>query len=248
MSSNVGSHGAEGALDTYDTRHTPESNHAHHQHGELVLYHYFRSSAAYRTRIALNLKGLDYQYVSVHLTKEGGQQFKPEFKHKNPQQLVPLLDDHGLMVSQSMAIIEYLDEKFPQPPLLPNTLEGRARVRQLSLAVCCDIHPLQNLRVLKYLTDTLKLNEEQKLKWVQNWLTIGLQALETDLSTAPTCGTFCYGDTPTMADCVLVPQMFSAKRFEIDTAPFPTLQRIWFACDALAAFANAHPTKQIDAE
>lgn len=215
---------------------------------DLVLYNFFRSSAAYRTRIALNLKALDYRYIPVNLMKEGGQQFKAEYRKMNPQQLVPLLDDHGFQVSQSMAIIEYLDEKYPSPALLPSTLEGRARVRQLSLAICCDIHPLKNLRVLKYLVDTLKLSEVQKLQWVQNWLTIGLKALDTDLAQHPTRGMYCFGNNVTMADCMLVPQMFSAIRFEIDTNQFPTLKKISDNCEKLTAFAQAHPTQQIDFE
>jgi len=214
----------------------------------LVLYNFFRSTAAYRTRIALNIKGLDYRYVPIHLMKDGGQQFKAEYKKMNPQQLVPLLDDQGFQVSQSMAIIEYLDEKYPSPSLMPSTPEGRARVRQLSLIICCDIHPLQNLRVLKYLVGTLKLSEEQKLRWVQNWLTIGLQALETDLAQQPTRGVYCFGDNVTMADCMLVPQMFSAIRFELDTHQFPTLKKITDNCEKLSAFAKAHPAQQIDFE
>jgi maleylpyruvate isomerase len=215
---------------------------------DLILYNFFRSSAAYRTRIALNIKELDYRYIPVHLTKEGGQQFKADYRKMNPQQLVPLLDDQGFQVSQSMAIIEYLDEKYPSPALMPSTLEGRARVRQLSLAICCDIHPLQNLRVLKYLVNTLKLNEEQKLHWVQNWLIIGLKALDTDLAQNPTRGMYCFGDNVTMADCMLVPQMFSAIRFEIDTNQFPTLKKISDNCEKLIAFAMAHPNQQIDFE
>jgi maleylpyruvate isomerase len=225
-----------------DSEPVPEST------KDLILYNYFRSSAAYRTRIALNIKGLDYRYVPVHLTKEGGQQFKVEYKKMNPLKLVPLLDDHGFQVSQSMAIIEYLDEKYPEPALMPLTPEGRARVRQLSLTICCDIHPLQNLRVLKYLVDTLKLSEEQKMQWLKNWLTIGLQALETDLSKNPTSEMYCFGDTVSMADCMLIPQMFSAVRFEIDTNQFPTLKIITENCEKLPAFAKAHPTQQIDFE
>jgi maleylpyruvate isomerase len=215
---------------------------------DLTLYNFYRSSAAYRTRIALNIKGLDYRYVPIHLMKEGGQQFNAEYKKMNPQQLVPLLDDQGFQVSQSMAIIEYLDEKYPTPSLMPSTAEGRARVRQLSLSICCDIHPLQNLRVLKYLVETLKLSEEQKLLFVQNWISIGLKALEADLAKHPTRGLYCFGDTVTMADCMLVPQMFSAIRFEVDTQQFPTLQSIRDQCEKLPAFAKAHPTQQIDFE
>lgn len=214
----------------------------------LTLHNYFRSSAAYRVRIAMNLKGLDYDYVPVHLTRDGGMQFKEPYKSLNPQQLVPLLDDDGFQISQSLAIIEYLDEKFPNTRLLPKSPEGRARVRQIALAISCDIHPLQNLRVLKYLTGTLGASEESKTQWIHHWLSEGLAALEADLSRAPTRGRFCFGDTPSMADCTLVPQMFSAARFNVDTVPYPTLRAIHEACEAIPAVAAAHPSRQIDAE
>lgn len=215
---------------------------------QLVLHNYFRSSAAYRVRIAMNLKGLDYSYVPVHLTRDGGMQFKEAYKSMNPQQLVPLLDDDGFQLSQSLAIIEYLDEKFPTKALIPSSLEGRARVRQIALAISCDIHPLQNLRVLKYLTGELGLSEESKLGWIRHWLSIGLEALETDLSRSPTRGKFCFGDSPTMADCALVPQMFSAIRFGVETATYPTLNAIYEACELVPAIAAASPSRQIDAE
>ena len=214
----------------------------------LTLHNYFRSSAAYRVRIAMNLKGLDYDYVPVHLTRDGGMQFKEPYKSLNPQQLVPLLDDDGFQISQSLAIIEYLDEKFPNTRLLPKSPEGRARVRQIALAISCDIHPLQNLRVLKYLTGKLGVSEESKTQWIHHWLSEGLAALEADLSRAPTRGRFCFGDTPSMADCTLVPQMFSAARFNVDTVPYPTLRAIYEACEAIPAVAAAHPSRQMDAE
>jgi maleylpyruvate isomerase len=215
---------------------------------KLVLHNYFRSSAAYRVRIAMNLKDLDYEYLSVHLTREGGMQFKDSYTALNPQQLVPLLDDDGFQLSQSLAIIEYLDEKYPAIRLLPDSLQGRARVRQLTLAIACDIHPLQNLRVLKYLTGKLALTEENKAEWIKNWLELGLTALEADLARAPTRGKFCFGDTPTMADCALVPQLFSAARFNVDMQPYPTLRSIYEACEALPAIAAAHPARQPDSE
>lgn len=225
--------------------HTPDRVESAHA---LVLHNYFRSSAAYRVRIALNLKGLDYQYVPVHLTRDGGMQFKEPYQSLNPQQLVPLLDDEGFHLSQSLAIIEYLDEKYPAVRLIPDSLQGRARVRQIALAVSCDIHPLQNLRVLKYLTGTLGLSEEQKLGWIRHWLSAGLDALEADLSQSRSRGVFCYGDSPTMADCALVPQLFSALRFDIDLSPYPTLRAIYAACEAQAPVIAAHPTRQIDSE
>jgi maleylpyruvate isomerase len=214
----------------------------------LVLHNYFRSSAAYRVRIALNLKGLSFEYVPVHLTRDGGAQFSPSYRALNPQQLVPVLDDQGFQLSQSLAIIEYLDEKYPQTRLVPDSLEGRARVRQVALAIACDIHPLQNLRVLKYLTGSLGHSEEVKTDWIKHWLQIGLQALETDLARAPSRGQFCFGDQPTLADCVLVPQMFSATRFGVDNAAFPTLRAIYERCEAMPEFAAAHPAKQLDSE
>jgi maleylpyruvate isomerase len=175
-------------------------------------------------------------------------QFKDSYTALNPQQLVPLLDDDGFQLSQSLAIIEYLDEKFPAIRLLPDSLQGRARVRQLTLAIACDIHPLQNLRVLKYLTGKLDLTEDDKAEWIKHWLELGLTALEADLARAPTRGKFCFGDTPTVADCALVPQLFSAARFNVDTQPYPTLRSIYEACEALPEFAAAHPARQPDSE
>ena len=225
---------------------------AHHDHDSaahhLSLYNYFRSSAAYRVRIALNLKGLSYHYVPVHLTRDGGKQFQEPYRSMNPQQLVPLLDDAGFQVGQSLAIIEYLDEQYPSVRLLPESVPARARVRQIALALACDIHPLQNLRVLTYLKEELGLPEEKRQAWVQHWIRLGLEALETDLSRSAFTGKFCVGDSPTLADCVLVPQMFSAARFGVDVSPFETLRSIQAACDALPAFAAAHPAKQIDSE
>jgi maleylpyruvate isomerase len=196
----------------------------------------------------MNLKGLDYDYLSIHLTREGGMQFTDSYTALNPQQLVPLFDDDGFQLSQSLAIIEYLDEKFPAVRLIPDSLHGRARVRQLTLAIACDIHPLQNLRVLKYLTGKLGLTEENKAEWIKHWLELGLTALEADLARAPTRGKFCFGDRPTMADCALVPQLFSAARFNVDMQPYPTLRSIYEACEALPAIAAAHPARQPDSE
>ena len=214
----------------------------------LVLHNYFRSSSAYRVRIALGLKGLPFDYVSVHLNRDGGEQFQPAFSRRNPQQLVPVLSDGEFDVGQSLAIIEYLDEAYPDTPLLPSTAQARARVRQLSLAMACDIHPLNNLRVLKYLTGPLGLDEAAKGEWISHWHGIGLTALEADLARDAQRGRYCVGDTPTMADCCLVPQLFAARRFGMDLAPFPTLLAVEAACLELPAFQNAHPGSQPDSE
>ena len=214
----------------------------------LVLHNYFRSSAAYRVRIAMNLKGLSYDYIPVHLTRDGGMQFKEPYKSLNPQQLVPLLDDQGFQLSQSLAIIEYLDERFPAIQLLPDSMEGRAKVRQIAYSIACDIHPLQNLRVLKYLTVKLGISEEDKTSWIQHWLGLGLSALETEIASSPTRGKFCFGDSPTMADCALVPQLFSAARFGVDTTAYPSLLAIYENCEGTPEIAAAHPSRQIDSE
>jgi maleylpyruvate isomerase len=216
--------------------------------GELVLHNYFRSSSAYRVRIALNLKGLPFDYRSVHLNRGGGEQFGAAFTAHNTQQLVPVLSSAEGDVAESLAIIEYLDETHPEVPLLGTTPFERARVRQLSLAMACNIHPLNNLRVLKYLTGPLGLDEGAKAAWIDHWHGLGLAALEADLARDPRRGTFCVGDTPTMADCCLVPQLFAARRFGMDLAPYPTLCAIEAACQALPAFQLAHPARQPDAE
>lgn len=215
----------------------------------LVLHNYFRSSAAYRVRIALGLKGLAFDYLSVHLNRDGGEQFKAPFSGLNPQQLVPVLSFDGVDISQSLAIMEYLDEEFPDTPaLLPERARDRAWVRQLSLAIACDVHPLNNLRVLKYLTGPMGVDEAAKAAWIDHWHAAGLTALESELAGDPRRGRFCFGDTPTMADCCLVPQLFNARRFGMDLAPFPTLVAIDAACQALPAFQAAHPAKQPDSE
>ncbi|WP_156885593.1 maleylacetoacetate isomerase [Massilia niastensis] len=214
----------------------------------MVLHNYFRSSSAYRVRIALGLKGLPYTYVPVHLGRDGGEQFRPAFSARNPHHLVPVLSDGDLDVSQSLAIIEYLDDAYPEQPLLPGTPRERARVRQLALSMACDIHPLNNLRVLKYLTGPLGASEEAKAAWIAHWHGLGLAALEADLARDATRGRFCVGDSPTMADCCLVPQLFAARRFGMDVSAFPALLAIEAACQELPAFQQAHPARQPDSE
>ena len=210
------------------------------------LYTYFRSSAAYRVRIALGLKGLAYESVPIHLLRNGGEQLQASYRAVNPAGLVPALDD-GAILTQSLAIMEYLEETHPQVALLPSDPLGRARVRALAQTVACDIHPVGNLRVLKYLTGTLKVADEAKLAWSQHWIKEGFAALEALLSGSSDTGAFCHGDTPTIADCCLVPQVFNARRFEVDLAPYPTIVAIDAACAAIPAFIDAHPERQGDA-
>jgi len=212
------------------------------------LYGYFRSSASYRVRIALNLKGLAYESVPVHLTRGGGEQLKPEFRELNPQALVPVLQDGGRLLAQSLAIIEYLDEVHPQVPLLPKDPPGRARVRALAQAIACDLHPLNNLRVLNYLTGPMGLADGAKQAWYGHWIAEGLGALEAALAGNAETGSYCHGNTPGLADCCLVPQLANARRFKCDVSPYPTLLRIEKSCQALEAFQRAAPEKQPDAE
>ncbi|GJI94618.1 maleylacetoacetate isomerase [Duganella caerulea] len=214
----------------------------------MKLYTYFRSSAAYRVRIALNLKGLAYDAVPVHLLRDGGEQLTDSYRALNPSALLPTLDDDGSVLGQSLAIIEYLEETRPQAPLLPSGAADRARVRALALTVAADTHPLGNLRVLKYLKGQLKVSEEVKLEWQQHWLQLGLATLERMLADDPRTGRYCHADTPTLADCCLVPQVFSAQRFGVDMTPYPTVMRIHAACNELPAFQQAHPSQQPDAE
>ena len=211
----------------------------------LRLYTYFRSSAAYRVRIALNLKGLAYDYVPVHLAK--GEQKQPEFAALTAEGLVPLLElDDGQRLTQSMAIIEYLDETHPQPALLPADAAGRARVRALSQIVACEIHPLNNLRVLKYLVNDLKASDDAKNDWYKHWVRLGLQSYEARLAERP--GTYSHGDAPTLADCCLVPQIFNAQRFDCDLSGLPRTMAVFDACMQLNAFQKAQPSACPDAE
>ena len=211
----------------------------------MKLYTYFRSSAAFRVRIALNLKGLAYEPVFVHLAR--GEHRKPEYTAVNPQALVPTLEEAGRRLTQSLAIIEYLEESRPLPALLPKEAFARARVRALSLIVACEIHPLNNLRVLQHLKRALGQGEEQVNGWYRHWIADGLAKLELALGDAGT-GRYSHGDTPTMADCCLVPQVFNAQRYQCDTTPYPTVMRVHAECMKLDAFARAQPGKQPDAE
>ena len=214
----------------------------------MKLYDYFRSSAAYRVRIGLNLKGLEYKSLPVHLLRGGGEQLQAAYRAVNPSALVPALQDGEATITQSIAILEYLDEIHPLMPLMPRDALGRARVRSLALAIACDIHPLNNLRVLRYLVKQAGLAEEAKNAWYVHWAQEGFEALEAQLSASADTGRFCHGDTPTIADCVLVPQVFNAVRFNIDMAAYPTIARIDAACRELPAFEAAHPSCQPDAE
>lgn len=209
------------------------------------LYTYFRSSAAFRARIALNLKGLDYEPRYVNLQK--GEQRAADYLDLNAQGLVPALEDAGVLHTQSLAIIEYLEERHPEPPLLPREAVPRARVRALALAIACDIHPLNNLRVLQYLEQAMGLTRDQRFEWYRHWVAEGFAAFERMLDD-PQTGTYCHGDAPTLADVALVPQVFNAQRFNCDLAPYPRIRRIHEACLALPAFERAVPANQADAE
>jgi maleylacetoacetate isomerase len=210
------------------------------------LYNYFRSSASYRVRIALALKGLAYDYKPVHLVH--AEQLAPAYAALSPTRLVPTLVDGEQALGQSLAIIEYLDETHPQPPLLPADAIGRARVRALAQGVACEIHPLNNLRVLRYLVHDMGVNEEAKNAWYRHWVAVGLASIERQLAGDAATGRFCHGDAPTLADCCLVPQVFNAHRFDCPLDAMPTIRRIVAACEALPAFRNAAPAMQPDAE
>jgi len=212
------------------------------------LFTYFRSSAAYRVRIALNLKGLGYEAVPVHLLRDGGQHLLDEYRAINPSGLVPAFQDDAITLTQSMAILEYLEEAYPQVPLLPKGAVARAHVRELAQIIACDIHPVNNLRVLKYLVKQLGQSDEAKTDWYRHWVIEGFQSLEAHLARHLDTGTFCYGHTPTVADCFLVPQVFNAQRFDIDVTAYPTISRINDMCVDLPAFKAAHPAQQPDAE
>jgi maleylpyruvate isomerase len=213
----------------------------------LTLYTYFRSSAAYRVRIALNLKGLKADYRFIHLLKDGGQQHGETYKAINPQGVVPTLIDNGHAMGQSLAIVEYLEETRPEPPLLPKNALARARVRQIAYAIACDIHPVNNLRVLQHLKRKLGASDDQRTDWQRHWIALGFEAIEI-LLRSPETGTYCHGNTPTLADICLIPQMANARRVNLDLTPYPTLVRIEKTALSHPAFAAAQPMEQPDAE
>ncbi|HEY8683506.1 MAG TPA: maleylacetoacetate isomerase [Rhodanobacter sp.] len=215
----------------------------------LVLYGYWRSSAAYRVRIALNLKGMSYETRPVHLLRDGGEQHAPSYREINPQQLIPCLLDGDRVVTQSLAIMEYLDETHPEleAALLPVDARGRARVRALAMVVACDIHPLGNLRVLNQLESQFGADETQRAEWSRHWIAAGLKALEAMLIDNAATGRYCHGETPSMADACLVPQFYNALRWKLPLDDYPTLQRIYQACNELEAFQQAAPEAQSDA-
>lgn len=210
----------------------------------MELYNYFRSSASYRVRIALALKGLAYDYKPVHLPKN--EQFNESYAAVSAARLVPLLRDGDATLTQSLAIIEYLDETHPTPPLLPKDPRGRARVRAIALDIACEIHPLNNLRVLRYLTRDLKVAEDDKNRWYRHWVETGLETVERQLAAVP--ARYCHGDTPTLADCCLVPQIFNARRFDCRTDHVPNVMRVFDACMQLDAFDKTQPSACPDAE
>lgn len=213
----------------------------------IKLYSYWRSSACYRVRIALNLKGLAYETIPVHLVKDGGEQHLPGFQEINPQELIPVLMHGGRVLRQSLAIMEYLDETFAAKPLLPSIARDRQRARAIAQTIACDIHPLGNLRVQQYLESHFGASQDQRDDWTRHWIRTGFEALEKVLVDNPSTGAFCEGDSPTMADCCLVPQAYNAKRFGLDLSDFPNIDRITTACLSLAPFDAARPERQPDA-
>ncbi len=212
----------------------------------MKLHGFFRSSAAYRIRIALNLKGIEYENEFLHLRKN--EQQSDSFLALNPQGLVPVLEDQDRIVTQSVAILEYLDEKYPKPAFLPKKEEDRAYVRSIALAIACDIHPLNNLRILRYLEYNLNLDSDQRNEWYQHWIATEFQALETKLSADQRPGKFCFADSPTLADICLVPQVSNARRFNCDLEKYPNLLAIDNNCRQLEEFKKAVPENQPDAE
>lgn len=213
----------------------------------LRLYSYWRSSAAYRVRIALNLKELAYETVPVHLVANGGEQHSEVYRALNPQQLVPLLQHGNRSIRQSLAIIEYLEETWPHQPLMPTTARDRARVRGIAQAIACDIHPLNNLRVLQFFEHDWNVPAPEREAWVRRWIESGFEAIEALLADNPSTGDFCEGEMPTLADCCLVPQVYNARRFGVDMTAYPTIERIDRHCLSLPAIDAARPENQPDA-
>ena len=213
----------------------------------LVLYDYWRSSAAYRVRIALNLKGLSYESRAVHLVRDGGEQHLAAYRAINPQELIPSLLDGALVLTQSLAIIEYLDETRPEVPLLPADAGARARVRAMAMTVASDAHPISNLRVMQYLQTQLDADEPHRLAWTRHWIATSFSALETMLAGSAATGRYCHGDVPGMADVCLVPQFYNAVRWGLPLDAYPTVQRICSQCSTLEAFQRAAPEAQPDA-
>jgi maleylpyruvate isomerase len=213
----------------------------------MKLYHYFRSSASYRVRIALNFKGLPWQTALVDLRAPASAQHTPEFRAVNPQGLIPVLADGEQVITQSLAIIEYLEETHPQPPLLPRTAAERALVRSLALAVACDIHPLGNLRVLNYLRANLHADDQVVNAWAGQWIGLGFAALEERVQHTSGDGLHMFGSSVTVADVCIVPQMYNARRYQVDVAPYPRLRAICAQLESLPAFARAAPEAQPDA-
>ena len=211
----------------------------------LTLYDYYRSSACFRVRIALHLKGLDYQTIPIHLLNQGGEQFTSSYQTLNPHALVPTLQHDDHLLTQSLAIIEYLDEIYPLPALLPNDADEKARVRAFALSLCADMHPLNNLRVLTYLKQMFHLSDEQKMQWYHHWVHKGLSALEKQLTSYSETGDFCFGHQPSLADICLVPQLYNARRFSCDLSAYPTLVRIDEHCQTLPAFTAAWPLEPV---
>ena len=215
---------------------------------EFALYGYFRSSAAFRARIALNLKGIKPELRFVHLLRDGGEQHTAEYKSINPQELIPALAHDGHLITQSMAIIEYLDEIVPEPPILPRDPYGRARARELAYVVGCEIHPVNNLRVGRYMKKIYQTSDDDIARWHRHWIKVGFDALETMLATSPHTGAYCHGDTPSIADILLIPQCANARRVKLDLDPWPTIARIEAHALKHPAFDAALPKNQPDAE
>jgi maleylpyruvate isomerase len=214
----------------------------------MKLYTFFRSSASYRVRIALNFKGVSYEQAPIHLRRSGGEQFTAAYKAVNPQALVPALEDNGKILTQSLAIIEYLEDKYPRPPLLPADPADKALVRGMALIIACEVHPIQNLRVLNYVKKEYNQTDDQVNRWAQHWINLGLTALEQLIAAQPKRGKFCFGDTPTLADICLVPQLGNARRYGSDLSQYPNILGVEKNCMTLPAFVNAAPEKQPDAE